>query len=270
MTASPSGRPIGHVLVFFVLVFALTVPFLALQALTGVELLPNIPLGALAIVTPVAAAAALTFRTGGARAVVHLLGLSVDAGRVKSPAWYLLAILLPVLVAVLSFGALRWMGIAVPNPPVPALTNVVLFAVFLLAAWGEELGWMGYAYDPLEDRFGPLRASLLLGAVWALWHFIPLLQIGRSVTFIAWWTLGTVSMRVVLVWLYKGGRRSVFAVALFHATSNLSWQLFPVQGSYFDPKVHGLIMAGIAAVIAIGWGMGLGRDRLVPVTGPDT
>lgn len=101
---------------------------------------------------------------------------------------------------------------------------------------------------------GALAASTMLGLVWAALHYIPLLQVGRSAAWIAWGSLGTVAMRVVMVWLYNNTGRSVFAVTLFHAMSNLAWQLFPVQGSYFDPRIHGLIFAVIAAAVAIIWG----------------
>jgi len=37
----------------------------------------------------------------------------------------------------------------------------------------------------------------------------------------------------------------VFAVALFHTTLNLSWMLFPVYGSHFDPCLGGLVMDAV-------------------------
>jgi hypothetical protein len=36
-------------------------------------------------------------------------------------------------------------------------------------------------------------------------------------------------------------------------TINVTWQLFPVHGSYWDPRVSGLIMAATAALIAMLW-----------------
>ena len=40
---------------------------------------------------------------------------------------------------------------------------LVFFAVFFIGTVGEELGWQGYAYEPLAARHGALAASLGLG-----------------------------------------------------------------------------------------------------------
>src|SRR5690606_40086289 len=104
-------------------------------------------------------------------------------------------------------------------------------AAFLLAAAAEELGRMGYAYAPLEARWGALGASLALGAFWAAWHVVPHRTGGRDAAWIAWWALGTGGVRVLQVWVYEGTGRSLFAVAAMHASFNVAWQLFPVRGS---------------------------------------
>lgn len=77
---------------------------------------------------------------------------------------------------------------------------------------------------------------------------------GRSLSWIAWWCLDAVAARVLIVWLYNNMGHSVSAVALFHATLNLSWMLFPVNGSHFDMRLGGLAMAVVAAVVAMLWG----------------
>jgi hypothetical protein len=70
----------------------------------------------------------------------------------------------------------------------------------------------------------------------------------------AWWSLGTLASRVIIVWLYNNNGKSVFVAAVFHAIINLTWQLFPVNGSYYDPRVTGLIAAVVAVVVVIVWG----------------
>jgi membrane protease YdiL (CAAX protease family) len=52
--------------------------------------------------------------------------------------------------------------------PLVALPVVFLF-LFILAA-GEEVGWMGYAFDSMQTRYGALHAALVIGIIWAFWH----------------------------------------------------------------------------------------------------
>ena len=68
--------------------------------------------------------------------------------------------------------------------PAPALVLPVLFVMTLvitpfvngLFGLGEELGWRGYLLPKLMV-LGKLKAYLLLGIVWGLWH-LPLILIG--------------------------------------------------------------------------------------------
>lgn len=131
-------------------------------------------------------------------------------------------------------------------------TNVsIVRSFFFVAALGEELGWSGYAIGPMQVRWGALKASIILGVVLAAFHYVALVQAHRSVAWIAWWTLYIVAGRVIMVWIYNNTEKSVFGMALFHMMINASWQLFPVSGSYFDPRVTGLILATIAVIVVI-------------------
>ena len=47
----------------------------------------------------------------------------------------------------------------------PSLLQTALFF-----GGNEEPGWRGFALPRLQDRFSPVRSTLVLGAVWAPWH----------------------------------------------------------------------------------------------------
>jgi membrane protease YdiL (CAAX protease family) len=136
-----------------------------------------------------------------------------------------------------------------PVPHVTAGRTSVLIVLFLVVAITEELGWMGYAIDPMQDRHGALRASIALGIVWAAWHVIPLQQAGRTLVFIGWWSLETVALRVLMVRLYNRAGRSVPTSIILHMMANLTWMLFPIDGSFYDPKVTGGITALVTVVV---------------------
>ncbi len=241
-------------LAFFLLVFGLTIPFWVLGAFTGIELLPGLPVAALAAVCPALAAAILMFRDDHAAGVIALLKRAFDAERVHTKIWYAPTLLLMPVVMTLSYIVLRLRGVPVPVPHITLVSALALFPIFFIGALGEELGWSGYAVDPMQQRWGALTASVVLGVVWAIYHLIGLAQAHRSVEWIAWWSLFTVAARIVIVWLYNNTGSSVFIAALFHTTINLTWQLFPIHGSFYDPHVTGLITAAVAVIIVAIWG----------------
>ncbi len=118
--------------------------------------------------------------------MIALLQRSFDYQRIHNKLGVLPTILLMPGVMLLEFGVLRMLGTDVPVPHFSLMTALLLFLVTFVAGLGEELGWMGYAIDPLQERFGALFAAILLGLFWAVWHFIPLLQADRSLSWIAW------------------------------------------------------------------------------------
>jgi membrane protease YdiL (CAAX protease family) len=238
------------VLTFFALVFILSIPFWVLGTLHPIQLLPGLPLSALGAFTPAIAALILLYRSDRFRGVRWLLQRVFDYQRVKNKNWYLAFIFVNPTIAVLAYGIIRAGNQSLPKPAPLTLAIFPLFLIFFIGALGEELGWSGYATKPLQHDWGIILAGLLLGIVWAGFHFIPLLQVHRSIGWIAWWSLGTISLRIIMTWLYVLSGESVFAASIFHATINLCWQLFPIDGSFYDPRVFGLIAFGFAFAIS--------------------
>lgn len=238
---------------FFLLVFVLFIPFLVLGAMTRLMLLPGLPIAALGFICPVIAAIILEYRENKGAGVRALLKRSFDFRRIKVKTWYIPLLLLYPIALVLSFFVIRLSGTHLPAPFITLQSTLILFVVFFIAALGEELGWSGYTIDPMQERWGALKASILLGLVWAAWHYVPLVQANRSVMWITWWTLYTVASRVIMVWLFNNMGKSVFAMVVFHMILNVGWQLFPVNGSFFDPRITGLILAVVVIVIVVVW-----------------
>ena len=235
---------------FFLLVFALSVP-LWLASWADREILPGLPMSAVAVICPLAAALLLVVRRNGAAGAATLLKRSFDCRRIATRGWYVPIVLLMPAIAALAYIAMRALDLPLPAPRLQLSLLPALFLLFFLAGLAAELGWSGYALDPLQNRWGALRASLLLGAVWAAWHFVPLLQADRAPLWIAWWSLATIGTRILHTWLFNNTGKSVFGAALFHAMSNVSWQMFPNQGSHYDPRVTGIIVASIAALVVV-------------------
>jgi membrane protease YdiL (CAAX protease family) len=248
-TAAPRA---GSPWTFFLLAMALAAPAWVLGAATGIQLLPGLPIAAVSVLAPVIAGLILRWREGGAAGAGAFLARAGDVRRIGHPLWFAALLLLPIGIGVATFFALRLARIAVPAPQISPMTVLALSALFFVAGTCEELGWSGYAIDPLQARWGPLRASLVVGAVWVVFHYVPLAQAHRSAAWIAWWTLGTLSQRVIMVWLYNRTGRSVFGESVFHASTNLVWQLFPISGSFYDPRFYCPILALVAVALVVG------------------
>ena len=157
-------------------------------------------------------------------------------------------------VSLVDYGLMRWIGTPLPAAQFQLLPAVLMLIAFFVGGLGEELGWSGFALEPMQERWGALGAGLLLGLVGIVWHLIPLLSIGRSPTWIAWWCLYALTFRIFTVWIYNNTDKSVFAAALFHATLNLAYVLFPVYGSHFDMRLAALVMAAVALSVIAVWG----------------
>lgn len=247
---------------FFVLAIALVVPFWLIGGLVDLDLLPGVPLAGLAFFCPAAAAAILVYRKRGCGGVIDLLRRSFDLNRIRHKAWYAPVLLLMPAVMLVSYGVIRLSGVAIPPPKITFVITLALCLALVIAAVGEEIGWSGYAIDPLQVRWGALLASIGLGLFWAAYHWPGLIEAHRSLDWIAWWSLGTVAARVIIVWIYNNTGKSVAAAALLHMTINLTWQLFPVNGSFYDPRVTSWILALVAVGVTLVWGSRtLSRNR---------
>ena len=253
-SSNPGAFGIRSPLKFFTLVLGLSIPFWLIGAATDLQLMPGLSVSALMAICPMVAALILVHRERSTAGVTELLRRSFDFKRIRAKRWYVPILLLMAGISVAVYGLMRWMDMPLPAPQIQVLEALLMFLAFFVAALGEELGWSGYVTDPMQDRWNALQTGVLLGLVAVLWHLVPLLLVQRSPTWIAWWCLYALAARILIVWLYNNTGQSVFAVALFHATLNLSYMLFPVNGSHFDMRLGGLGMVFTATIVTLVWG----------------
>lgn len=256
MTArGPSDR---SPLRFFALVFVLSVPFWFVGALGWPEWaetrIVDLPVSSLMVGCPVLAAAVLVYREDGLRGVRQLVAGAFRRPAVRPGIWYIPVLLLMPAILVLSYAAMRILGLPLPDPHLSLPAVLLMFVVFFASAVIEELGWMGYAAGPLLARYSALTASIILGVVWALWHVVPDLQAGRTASWVTYQFLFTVVARVLIVWLYTNAGRSVLATVLFHDMINVSVFSFPNYGSHYNPAVTTAVTLAVAIVVTLLWG----------------
>jgi uncharacterized protein len=246
-------------LAFFVLVFALSLlvdlfgplaehfsPALPLAIPSGFNLVSVLMGG----YVPLIAACILVSREKPPGGIRRLFSRVFDVKRIRQTLWYVPIIFLNPLIYVLTYGAMRLLGLPLPEPSIAWATIPLSVVVIFIEAVGEEVGWMGYVTDPLQERWGALQTGLILGGVTAIWHIIPGLQFHQTLTHIVWQGLCDVAWRVLIVWLYNNTGKSVFAIILFHVMYNVGFLLFPAN----DPAIVFPIMVVLAVIVTCFWG----------------
>lgn len=262
---------------FFVLACAWSWPGFFLHGLgragvLGFAIPAEVPL--LAEYGPTFAALLLCALEGGWPAVKQLLASGVR-WRVRWY-WYLVVLFGDAALLAALIGFRRLLGHPVPDlaqlggwttrfvdhmnglgpslGPVGALVSAmqghtaatVLGAAFVAIISGgvtEEFGWRGYAQPGLSQRWSALRASVVVGAMWALWHLGPWFLFFTApapeaaltnATFVLEYLAGCIPLAVLMGWVYYNTRGSVLLMILAHAAHNTvvsiafrSWEEFP-------------------------------------------
>ncbi len=244
--------------IFFALTLMLATPFWLIGAVTA-QSLPhglgmNLPISSPMVVSPISAAIILVYREEKRAGVKRLLKSVFDLKRITHAIWYVPIILLMPLITLLSYGVMRLMGIPLPDLHIPWLMIPILFALYFIAAVGEEAGWMGYAIDPLQGRWNALGASIILGSVWAIWHIPAFVQARDTPTWIAEQCLLLVATRILMVWLYNNAGKSILAAILVHDLMNVSDALSPNYSSPYAPVIVGVVTAILAVIVTFLWG----------------
>jgi membrane protease YdiL (CAAX protease family) len=121
---------------------------------------------------PLIAAGAVTAMTGGS-----LRDWLRPAWRWRvSPRWWAYALGLPALLYAAISLVLQLSGFPVEwslaLDRLPAYAGTFVF-VLLLGGALEEPGWRGFGLPLLQERYSPVKATLVLGLAWGVWH-VPL------------------------------------------------------------------------------------------------
>ena len=133
--------------------------------------------------------------------------------------WYSAILIFPILIMVVLLALTALLS---PNFAPNFFPMGILIG--LLAGFGEEIGWMGYAFPKMQLKYSALTAGILLGVLHAMWH-LAADYLGASGTRGTYWlphfamfVVSMTAMRVLVVWVYAN-TRSVLLSQLMHASS---------------------------------------------------
>jgi membrane protease YdiL (CAAX protease family) len=123
----------------------------------------------------------------------------------------------------------------------PVMWPLAAFISFMSGPWSEEFGWRGYALDGMLKRYGTISGSVILGALWGVWHlplfFMPATWHGKIGFGLDgfWMTIVySIGLTLIMTWVYQSTDRSILSGMLLHFTSNFTSQLFDPASSRLE------------------------------------
>lgn len=110
-----------------------------------------------------------------------------------------------VVLAIMSYG---------DNGMVPSVTTTSLgmftyvFMKNLFAEpLGEELGWRGFALNELQKTYSPLKASIIIGFFWGMWHLPTWFATGFAglylIKYITFFMIAIISISIIMTAFYN-------------------------------------------------------------------
>ena len=176
--------------------------------------------------------------------------------------WYLFIAIFPIAARLAAVGA-AWVlgeqptnlffnqvGLGINNLWLAGLLYFI--GVFIQAGLAEEIGWRGYALPRLLKKYNAVTASIILGLLWAGWHFHPI-NIDAYRESIPWFTVQTICISIIFTWVYLHTNRSLLAAVLFHTFINFSDWIVPIspilQGSNTSLAIW--IFRGIILLVTV-------------------
>jgi len=145
--------------------------------------------------------------------------------------WYLIGgVLINFLFVALHIGLYLLLGGSLfpASGDIPWYGYLVIFPVSVFLGFpfgsgmGEEAGWRGFALPKLLERFSPVTASIILGAIWGLWHIpVLLMSTWEGATQGILLFVYVIPLSMIMTWVYLKSRRSTIPVMLMHTGGNL-------------------------------------------------
>jgi len=145
----------------------------------------------------------------------------------------------------------------------------LFISTFLTSAMAEEFGWRGYVLPRFQSRWNALTSSIILGILWASWHypgiFIPKAYLyQRNVWEFTGWII---LCSVIYTWIFNNTKGSILAVCLFHAMVNTAviWCCTYEAFNPLDLILYGIYLLAVILIVIIFGPKDLVRQKPEPV-----
>ncbi len=145
-----------------------------------------------------------------------------------------------------------------------------LRSAILGGAIAEETGWRGYALPRLQENHSALRASVIIGLIWGVWHLPISLVPGANFpvelnpTLFIIFVFNAVFISIVMTWLFNNTRGSIFICYLYHALLNTGlfaavFKFADIESAWWGKMYYGTVLRGAFALLLVAY---FGAKRL--------
>ena len=178
--------------------------------------------------------------------------------------WWAFALLFTIIPSVAALYLFNLLG----GPPVdwsglpPLYTVVPTFIILTVAAGiGEEFGWRGFLLPRLQTRHNALISSLIVGAIWAIWH-IPLFFIkgtgqydiqsqGGLLPAILGYSIFVIFSSIQFTWVFNNTKGSVLLAAVMHGATNAWGGYIDVFRGHFGGILTFVVVSVLVSIIIV-------------------
>ncbi|GAA5229959.1 CPBP family intramembrane glutamic endopeptidase [Arthrobacter cryoconiti] len=176
--------------------------------------------------------------------------------------WYAVALLGIPAGLLLTGVAFSGGVIQAPSLTVLSLYIPLLLVQIVTTGLAEEPGWRDFALPRLQAKFSPMKSAMILGPIWAVWHFPLFLSDWGGYPDADWtrpvaFTIFCVGFNVVVVWLFNRTGQSLPLLILGHVGVNtvgslLFSDIFPgiAEGMVLTASASGAVIAAVAIIVA--------------------
>ncbi|MGM7634880.1 lysostaphin resistance A-like protein [Bacillus sp. Hm123] len=126
------------------------------------------------------------------------------------------------------------------------------FKTLLAGPLGEELGWRGFAQIELQKKHSPLKASIIIGFWWGMWHLPIWFTYGYLgidlIKFILFFMIAIISTKIVMTAFYNLNQNLIIPI-IIHQFFNFFIGI--INGNLIDLIMYNAAFYLVVAVLII-------------------
>jgi membrane protease YdiL (CAAX protease family) len=97
----------------------------------------------------------------------------------------------------------------------------------IIGAITEEIGWRSFFQPALEQKHSVFVSSVIVGLIWGIWHIGHFMN---GTIFMLGFLVFTISVSIIIAFLYKNTQYNIVISSLFHASINIGFIIYFTNG----------------------------------------